>query len=112
MKKLLINQCVYVYQFYHLLLSIIADPLKKSSLVESNLITAYIPFLALEKSHVKQCVIDSLLSKGYYGQHYQVDMSRVAKVLEELQFDMSFQRISITGCKRVKEKIDYIMQTE
>ena len=38
--------------------------LYKSDIVEKGLIDAYIPFLPLEKKHVKQCIVD------YLKEHY------------------------------------------
>ena len=83
-----------------------------SGLVSSNLVSAYIPFLPLEVRHVTQCIIDGLIARGYYDSEYQVDEGNVNKILNELKLYTSDRQLSTSGCKRVMEKIDFVMQTE
>ncbi|XP_052791738.1 torsin-1B-like isoform X2 [Mya arenaria] len=89
------------------------NALKNSDLVRSNLISAYIPFLPLERRHVKKCIIDGLFAKGYYKYGFQIDRDVVRQIADELiYFPKDTQLFSITGCKRVYEKIDLIMQQD
>ncbi|XP_046369886.2 torsin-1A-like [Haliotis rufescens] len=77
-----------------------------SELISKHMITAYIPFLPLEKSHVRRCIKDSMVAKGYV-----LTDDRVESVVEELTFwPESEQVFSVTGCKRVAEKVDYVME--
>ncbi|BFZ24380.1 hypothetical protein BsWGS_27418 [Bradybaena similaris] len=79
-----------------------------SQLISSHLITAYIPFLPLEKQHVRKCVADYFLLKNYpvLPIHGQL----VDEVLKELTFFPPTEQVfSSTGCKRVAEKVDYVM---
>ena len=69
-----------------------------------DLIDVFVPFLPLEERHVRQCIIRDFRNKGKNPREYLVD-----RVLEELSFldlhDKKF-RLSLTGCKRVQDKVD------
>ncbi|KAL4230404.1 chaperone cofactor-dependent protein refolding [Mactra antiquata] len=82
-----------------------------SELIMKNLITAYIPFLPLERSHIKQCIRDGLVERRYYLSAGSVPESRVQEIADELQyFPDGVLLFSSTGCKRIHEKIGFIME--
>lgn len=79
-----------------------------SSLIEKNLIDAFIPFLPLERRHVKMCVRDDLRAKS-------LDESEefFNKVAEEMQyFPANLKLFSTSGCKRVSQKVDFVKEKE
>ncbi|WAQ97947.1 LOW QUALITY PROTEIN: TOR1B-like protein [Mya arenaria] len=76
----------------------IPDALKNSDLVRSSLISAYIPFLPLERRHMEKCIIDGLFAKGYYQYGIQIDHDLVKQIF---YFPKDTQLFSTTGCKRV-----------
>ncbi len=77
-----------------------------SSLIEKNLISAFVPFLPLERQHVKLCVEDDLLAKGHTPQK-----DIVSKVADELLYFPSETKLfSKSGCKRVSQKVDLIIE--
>ncbi|CAG2165758.1 unnamed protein product [Oppiella nova] len=86
--------------------------LYKSDIVEKNLIDAFVPFLPLEKKHIKLCIYD------YLRLHYNkstplVDPGEefIRKVSDELQYFPSDTKLySKTGCKRVGPKVDVLME--
>uniref|UniRef100_A0A0B6ZB81 Torsin n=1 Tax=Arion vulgaris TaxID=1028688 RepID=A0A0B6ZB81_9EUPU len=81
-----------------------------SQLISSHLITAYIPFLPLEKRHIRKCITDSLISMTYYSDVSDITSELVDEIMKELTFYPQAEQIfSSTGCKRVMEKIDYVM---
>lgn len=85
--------------------------LYQSSLVKNSLISAYIPFLPLERKHVKQCILDGLFAKGFYEFKYQVDEDVVEEIADQLMYFPNTTRLfSTTGCKRVIEKIFLVME--
>ncbi|XP_060585623.1 torsin-1A-like [Ruditapes philippinarum] len=87
--------------------------LVNSSIVKNSLITAYIPFLPLERKHVEKCIVDGLFARGFYAYEYQVDYDLVKSIAEEMLYFPEFNKLfSTTGCKRVMEKIDLIMLEE
>jgi hypothetical protein len=78
-----------------------------SSLIDKNLISAFVPFLPLERQHVKLCVEDELRKKRYH-----ISESILNKVADELQyFPIETKLFSKSGCKRVAEKVDYILES-
>ena len=83
--------------------------LQKAQLLDKHLVSVFVPFLPLERAHVRLCVQDDLRSKGY-----PVTKDIVESVLQEMSFfppnvlgedDVQF---SETGCKRVADKVDMI----
>ncbi|KAK3611105.1 hypothetical protein CHS0354_000112 [Potamilus streckersoni] len=81
-----------------------------SELITKHMITAYIPFLPLERKHVKECIRDGLITGGYYKKRSEIPELKVLEIVEELTFYPEGAGIfSTTGCKRVMEKIDYVM---
>lgn len=82
-----------------------------SELITKHLITAYIPFLPLERRHIKQCIKDGLVQAGYYKSEDKVSERKVQEIADELQYYPEGVGIfSTTGCKRVNEKIGLIME--
>ncbi|CAL1538967.1 unnamed protein product [Lymnaea stagnalis] len=81
-----------------------------SQLISNHLITAYIPFLPLAKEHVRKCIRDAMVTKRYYIDVSAVPDTKVDQVIKQLTFIPEAEQVfSSTGCKRVSEKIDYVM---
>ncbi|XP_025087670.1 torsin-1A-like isoform X2 [Pomacea canaliculata] len=81
-----------------------------SELIAKHLITAFIPFLPLTRKHVQDCVRDVLVTKGCYRRPKEVSQYTVDNVLKELTFNSGEEQLfSVTGCKRVAEKVDFVM---
>ena len=76
-----------------------------SSLIEKNLIDYFIPFMPLERSHIKMCAKAELEQKGHTVTE-QV-LNRVADEL--LYFPEDLKVFSQSGCKKVSSKVDYVM---
>lgn len=82
--------------------------LYKSEIMERHLIDAYVPFLPLEKSHIKLCVEDDLKSKGF-----QLDTDTIDQVADQLDYTPEDLKIfSISGCKKIGQKVDVIKADE
>ena len=92
--------------------------LKRSSLIDHHQIDHFVPFLPLERTHVKKCVEDYLKDKrivfGERGRDGQIRVYRkketafVEKVLSELEFD-SYNLYSVSGCKRIATKVEALL---
>ncbi|ESP03689.1 hypothetical protein LOTGIDRAFT_224215 [Lottia gigantea] len=83
-----------------------------SELITKHLITAYLPFLPLEKSHIMECIKDAMVLRKHYSDkdRYRIPGDLIKEVLNELTYFPEHEQIfSITGCKRVMEKVDYVM---
>ena len=73
-----------------------------SSLIESNVISAFVPFLPLERSHVKRCVEDELRRKKL-----AVTSEKQNNIADQLSyFPPDIKLFSKSGCKKISEKVD------
>ena len=75
-----------------------------SSLKEKNLIDFFVPFLPLERLHVKMCIKADLEQKGRPVADELID--RIADKL--LYFPEDSRVFSMHGCKTVSSKVDAI----
>ena len=75
-----------------------------SSLKEKNLIDFFVPFLPLERLHVKMCIKADLEQKGRPVADELID--RIADKL--LYFPEDSKVFSMHGCKIVSSKVDAI----
>lgn len=73
----------------------------KSQLIDKHLVTAYVPFLPLLKRHVKMCIIVELQKR-----HKKANEHWIEEILNELHFVKGF---SESGCKRIQEKVAFII---
>jgi hypothetical protein len=81
-----------------------------SELISKHLVTAFLPFLPLERRHIQECIRDTMVMRGHYLSPAHVPASLVEEVLQELTFYPDDELLfSVTGCKRVAEKVDYVM---
>lgn len=74
------------------------------SMKAKGLIDVFVPFLPLAEGHVKQCIERNFVKKGRNPSD-----SLILSVMEELSFvDMGGKsgQISLTGCKRVEDKVN------
>ena len=76
-----------------------------SSLIDKNLIDYFIPFMPMERSHVKMCAKADLEKKGH-----PVTESILNRVADELlYFPEDLKVFSLSGCKKISSKVDYVM---
>jgi len=75
--------------------------LKCSSVIDKNLISAFVPFLPLERQHVKMCIEDNVMRKGFSTNL----IDNVADELEYFPSDVE-QLFSSSSCKRIDEKVN------
>jgi hypothetical protein len=79
--------------------------LKYSALIASNLVSAFVPFLPLERRHVRKCVMDDVESK-----QLEFTDAQVNAIVDELEYSPeSTPLFSVPGCKRVTEKVNLYM---
>jgi len=76
--------------------------LHKSSVIDSSLIDVYVPFLPLERLHVKLCA-----EREASQRNLTVDEAGLANIVESLSYWPPDSGLySTTGCKRVANKLD------
>ena len=76
-----------------------------SSLIEKNLMDYFIPFLPLERSHIKMCIQADLKQKGHPVAEFILD--RIADEL--LYFPDDLKVFSKFGCKKISSKVDVVI---
>lgn len=74
--------------------------LKGSSLIERHLIDHFIPFLPLERRHVKKCVEDEFRRV----RKFSYDEPLLEKVLDEMNWSAEDKIYSTSGCTKVSQK--------
>ena len=75
-----------------------------SELILHNLIDFFVPFMPLEKRHVKECIKADLKEK-----HFKVKDSIVNDVANQMLYSSPENIFSTTGCKKVSTKVDLVM---
>ena len=85
-----------------------------SDLLLHGIISAYIPFLPLERKHIRQCIKDYLLSNKYYKTDGDICEEKVTEIADQLQYYFPEEGpiFSIRGCRRVPEKTAYVMEED
>lgn len=82
--------------------------LHKSELIQHSLVDHYIPFLPLERHHVELCIRDEIQRRGHTP-----TKELIKKVSNEMMFfPPENQLFSTTGCKRVAQKVGFILADE
>jgi len=84
--------------------------LKTSSLIRSQLISAHIPFLPLERDHVIRCIREAITSRGTTSEKIIGEITQ--QVMSELNFGPSKEQpiFSTTGCKQINEKVNLALK--
>ena len=94
-----------VHQSCKISVSLCLGGLWHSELIQKHLITAFVPFLPLERKHIKLCIIDVLGQKNITATTDLVD-----RVADELQYSPGRSGLfSTSGCKRIEEKVDFVV---
>ena len=76
-----------------------------------NLIDHFIPFLPLERQHVRLCVKDALLRLSEdMGRYLVPSADLIEEILEELQwFPADSKLYSKSGCKKIDSKVKLLV---
>ena len=83
-----------------------------SDIIYKHMITAYVPFLPMERRHIKECIKDVLVAQNYYKRK-DIPEEDVRKIANQLNYFPADEEIfSVTGCKRVPEKVSYVMDID
>ncbi|XP_030846697.1 torsin-1A-like [Strongylocentrotus purpuratus] len=78
----------------------------KARIIDSHLVSHFIPFFPLELSHVRQCIQAEFKDRGEASNSISED-----EVLAKLQFDgpNGSRVFAVKGCKNVAEKVNIIL---
>lgn len=76
-----------------------------ADLLKSEVIDHLVPFLPLERTHVKQCIRRDLIKKGF-----QVKEALVTEIADQMEyFPEQYEFFSVSGCKKVSSRVDVVM---
>ena len=78
-----------------------------SQLILHNLIDFFVPFMPLEKSHIKKCVEADLRKKNKTVENHIVN-----NVADQMQYSSPDNVFSSTGCKKVSSRVDFVIEDE
>jgi len=82
--------------------------LKFSELISAQLIDHFVPFLPMERRHVRMCIRDYLQQRGY-----AVTEDRLMAIAETLQYYPASNPIfSVSGCKKIAQKAELHLMSE
>jgi len=82
--------------------------LQHASIIDRSLIDVYVPFLPLERSHVRQCIDKELEDRGIESTRLPAKFGE--HVVAELSFSPPDTKVFATaGCKRVQQKVDELL---
>lgn len=83
-----------------------AGGLQFSRVIERSLVDVFVPFLPLERTHVRTCVHNELQRRGLVAASEVIE-----KVTDQLSYwPRDIKLYSSSGCKRVAQKIDLIVE--
>ena len=81
--------------------------LQFSRMIEKNLVDMFVPFLPLERRHVKICVRNELRRREVPG--WSED--HVEMITDQLEYwPAELKLFSKSGCKRVAQKVDLLLE--
>ncbi len=85
-----------------------------ASLIDRHLVSFFVPFLPLERPHVRTC-IQRQLDREYKTTEYKYKISSneiVNRVLDLIEFSPPDTLLySVSGCKKVQQKLDLILES-
>nr|XP_053648331.1 torsin-1A-like [Cherax quadricarinatus] len=82
--------------------------LHKSELIQHCLVDHYVPFMPLERHHIELCARDEIRRRGH---------TPTKELIEKVAGEMTYfppenKLFSTTGCKRVAQKVGFILTSE
>ncbi|UJR36958.1 hypothetical protein I4U23_029666 [Adineta vaga] len=86
--------------------------LQHAALVDRHLVTFFVPFLPLERKHIKNCIrqqLEIILDNDIY--EYELSEEKIIdEVLNLIEFKTSSLEYSVSGCKKISQKLDFIFE--
>lgn len=84
--------------------------LKNSELIKHGLIDRFVPFLPLEKEHVKLCIKNYLQNHlNYTNPEQDPGIKFIEDVAQALKYDSKLNLYTEFGCRPVKSKTDIFL---
>ena len=84
-----------------------------ASLIKHHLLTFFVPFLPLEREHIREC-IERRLDLVFETDHSTYSLTRdeiIDQVLDQIEFFPPKSLLySISGCKKVPQRLDFVLE--
>jgi len=96
--------------FLSQVLCIQGSGLYQSRLIDKSLIDVYVPFLPMEKVHVKLCAQNELKKHNHKLKDKETALMSIVNGLSYYPEDMELY--SVTGCKRIAQKVSIYITNE
>lgn len=90
-----------------------AGGLWHASLISRHLVTFFVPFLPLERSHVRTCIQRQLAAARANDEYdyRKSDNDIVGDVIDLIEFSPPESLLySVSGCKKVQQKLDFVLE--
>jgi len=87
-----------------------AGGLQYSRMIEKNLVDVFVPFLPLERRHVKTCIRNELNRRDVSDTWTEEMVDDIADQLTYWPADLKL--FSTSGCKRVAQKVDLLLEDQ
>jgi len=88
--------------------------LRHASLIDRHLVTFFVPFLPLEREHIRSCIerqLGIILANDVYEYELSTD-DIINRVLNLIEFTSSSSvEYSVSGCKKVQQKLNYVFES-
>ncbi|KZS09814.1 Torsin-like protein [Daphnia magna] len=84
--------------------------LHQSRLIEKHLIDVYVPFLPMEKMHVRLCAENEFNKQKYFPRNKEAALQKIVDGLHYYPEDKELY--STTGCKRVAQRVSLYIAEE
>jgi len=87
-----------------------AGSMQSSLLVSKGLINFHLPFLPLQRKHVRNCISDAINRIGAYNNRQKLGYESEEQMVDEVEADLFFYPedepvFSLFGCKKVDSKV-------
>lgn len=83
-----------------------------SDIIYKYMIIVYVLFLLMERKYIKECIKDFLVVRNYYRRE-DIFEDKIRVIVQELNYYLVDMEIFLViGCKRVLEKVIYVMDEE
>lgn len=75
------------------------------------MISAYVPFFPMERKHVKECIKDFLVAKGFFKKKEDIPETKISDIAGELNYYPENEQVfSLTGC--IEDKMVLFMKDD
>nr|CAB3255278.1 torsin-1A-like [Phallusia mammillata] len=82
----------------------------RSGIIERNLIDHFVPFLPLERQHVRSCIEDEIKRRGINTESTTMQ-ENIEEILDQLLWLPEKSRLySKSGCKRIANKVGLVLE--